>query len=257
MSIAAMESRVRNPFTQESEGRRYHLYRPHYHDIPFSLLQKRLPSLGDVLDVACGTGHSTSSLAKIAKKAVGIDISAVMLAEAKKYPGIEFIQAPAEDLPFPEGAFDLVHVSMALQWFDQSRFLKEAHRVLHSMGYLSIDNYGFTGQMQGAENFAEQFKEFDLKNFPPAPRNKNFLDDEVMKKFGFRLQQTFSYEHVVEMNSEQFTQYLMTRSNFLHLNFPDQERLGSLAMDYYRKLFNGQNQKLLFKGTLKLYQRDL
>lgn len=250
-----MEKKVLNPFVQESEGRRYDLYRPHYHDLPFSILKTQIPPVDFALDVACGTGHSTISLSKIVQKVVGIDLSPAMLEEARKRPNLEFIQGPAENLPFPNQHFNLVHVSMAIQWFDQARFLEEAKRVLRKDGLLTIDNYGFTGKMQGHDTFLDQYKKFDQTYFPPAPRNKNFPDEETMKDHGLQLHLKIPYDHWVEMTSHQFSQYLMTRSNFLQLNSDDQLNMANRVEDFYEKIFFGQSQKLLFSGLLKVYQR--
>ena len=251
-----MEKKVLNPFVQESEGRRYDLYRPHYHDIPCSLLKTELPKIKDALalDVACGTGHSTISLSRIVQHVIGVDLSPVMLAEAKKRSGLEFIQAPAEDLPFPDHHFDLVHVSMAIQWFDQVRFLNEARRLLKMTGYLSLDNYGFTGQMRNQPEFSHHYKKFDQTYLPPAPRNKNYPDEEMMESHGFRLYRKLPYEHEVEMSAHQFSQYLMTRSNFLQIPFQEQADIASQVESFYEKLFFGQNQKLIFSGILKIYE---
>lgn len=57
-----------------------------------------------VLDVGCGPGLFTYHLAARARRVVGTDVSPVMLARAQ---GFETVQANAEDLPFPDGSFDI------------------------------------------------------------------------------------------------------------------------------------------------------
>lgn len=50
-------------------------------------------------------------------------------------------ESPAEELPFEDGSVDLVTTMSAFHWFDRSRFLQEAHRVLKPHGCLAILNY--------------------------------------------------------------------------------------------------------------------
>jgi len=50
-------------------------------------------------------------------------------------------ESPAEELPFEDGSVDLVTAMSAFHWFDHSRFLQEAHRVLKPHGCLALLNY--------------------------------------------------------------------------------------------------------------------
>lgn len=69
------------------------------------------------LDACCGTGDMTELLLRRlpAGSAVsGSDFNAAMLARARaRLPHLEFFQAPASALPFPDGSFDAVTVSFA------------------------------------------------------------------------------------------------------------------------------------------------
>ena len=75
---------VKNPFEVENEAARYERYRPRYHHISFEKIQKTVgKKFSSALDVACGTGHSTTALSIISEKAVGCDLSESMLYEAR------------------------------------------------------------------------------------------------------------------------------------------------------------------------------
>lgn len=50
----------------------------------------------------------------------------------------------AEDLPFPDGSVDLLTAASAAHWFDQSRFLTEASRVLKPRGCMALLGYSDT-----------------------------------------------------------------------------------------------------------------
>ena len=60
---------------------------------------------GRCLDVGCGTGVSTGILAELGWSPVGVDVSEDLLAIARAQ-GLEVVRAPAEALPFGDGAFD-------------------------------------------------------------------------------------------------------------------------------------------------------
>lgn len=87
-----------------------------------------------VLDLGCGTGYFSMLLRQRGASVVCADLSARMLDAARQRcgdEGMRYIVADAEHLPFPEGAFDIVFSSLALQWCaDLSLPLREIRRVL-------------------------------------------------------------------------------------------------------------------------------
>lgn len=108
---------------------------------------RRLLELADprpgwcVLDVATGTGFTALAFAPHVAHVTGSDVSPGMLAEAKKRAGaagvtnVDWVEAPAEALPFANAAFDLVTVRIAPHHFtDVPAFLSEARRVLRPGG---------------------------------------------------------------------------------------------------------------------------
>lgn len=253
-----MMSDVKNLFIEHEEAKRYNLYRPIYHHL---LAQKLCDFFGHtipkVLDVACGTGHSTKALAKMSDQIIGCDVSEAMLREAKDKSQLQFIRANAEELPFPNAEFDYVNISMAYQWLNQSKFLQEVMRVLNSNGVLGIDNYGFTGKMIGHDDFAEKYKQFDRQHMKQAARNKNYPDEIDLKKAGFKLLQELKYDHEVLMNHQQFTNYLKTRSNFLELQ-PDQRTfVENHLSEYYKTSFQNDSKTLVFQGKVMLLNKSV
>jgi ubiquinone/menaquinone biosynthesis C-methylase UbiE len=96
-----------------------------------------------VLDVACGTGTlAREALACVLPggSVAGVDINNDMLAVARrKLPGIDWHQAPAESLPFEDGAFDAVVSQFGLMFFeDRLKALVEMWRVLRPDGRLAV-----------------------------------------------------------------------------------------------------------------------
>ncbi|HWH30347.1 MAG TPA: methyltransferase domain-containing protein [Mycobacteriales bacterium] len=103
-----------------------------------------------VLDVACGTGLVT----RLAAEAVGAEGSVagldptpgmLQLARSLSPTGIEWYEAPAEAMPLPDAAFDVVLCSMGLQFFeDKVQGLREMRRVLRPGGRAVISTPGPT-----------------------------------------------------------------------------------------------------------------
>jgi demethylmenaquinone methyltransferase/2-methoxy-6-polyprenyl-1,4-benzoquinol methylase len=108
------------------------------------------------LDVCCGTGDIAYALARLGAKTIGLDFSEPMLDVAKariasrksstpgsllQYP--DFLQGNAEQLPFPNGTFDIVTVGYGLRnlasW---ERGLEEMERVARPGARLVVLDFG-------------------------------------------------------------------------------------------------------------------
>lgn len=98
---------------------------------------------GDVmLDFGCGTGNYSLAAARCGAVVTGVDLSAGMLAEARKKAEAEklkisWLNKDFSNLPFPKETFDLVLSVTALEFFADPRgALLEAMRVLKPGGRL-------------------------------------------------------------------------------------------------------------------------
>ena len=94
-----------------------------------------------ILDVGCGNGKTTASIAERVPhgSVMGVDASAEMVAFAKEHwtaghPNLQFAVADASHLPFKR-EFDLVVSFNALHWIaDQALPLQGIHQALQSQG---------------------------------------------------------------------------------------------------------------------------
>jgi ubiquinone/menaquinone biosynthesis C-methylase UbiE len=106
-----------------------------------------------VIDVGCGTGKVPIVAAKIVLpggKVIGVDASAEMIVIARKRArhadvDVEFRRAAMEDLPFPDGSFDVVLSCQALHHVPrEAKFqaLSEMWRILRPGGRLLLLDHG-------------------------------------------------------------------------------------------------------------------
>ena len=113
-------------------------------DTPESELQllDGLPPNSDVIELGCGTGEISASLARHGFRPVAVDFSRRQLETADRLQrehGLFFplIHADAENVPYDRESFDVaVSEYGASLWCDPRRWLREAHRLLRSEGKL-------------------------------------------------------------------------------------------------------------------------
>lgn len=100
-----------------------------------------------VLDVGCGTGELLVQLTRRwpGARHVGLDLSSDMLSRGRAKParGVALIQGSVYDLPFADGAFDLITNSISSHFYlDFGRALGELRRVCAPDGRLAMASLG-------------------------------------------------------------------------------------------------------------------
>ena len=109
-------------------------------------LVSRLPrDHGHVLDVATGTGLVAAELVRRGFRVTGVDQSPEMLAGARRRFGgsVELVEASAESLPFPDGAFDHLTFTYLLRYVgDPGATLVELARVVRPGGVVASLEFG-------------------------------------------------------------------------------------------------------------------
>ncbi|MGD0729754.1 MAG: methyltransferase domain-containing protein [Terracidiphilus sp.] len=100
-----------------------------------------------ILDLGCGDGQLTQRIAAAGASVAGVDASPEMVAAARLH-GIAASEGSAEQLPYPDAAFDAVFSNAALHWVrDQDAMMAEVRRVLKPGGR-------FVAEMGGHGNIA-------------------------------------------------------------------------------------------------------
>ncbi|KMO30787.1 hypothetical protein VQ03_28055 [Methylobacterium tarhaniae] len=108
---------------------------------------------GRILDFGCGFGRVALALADGAASILGLDLSAGMIAEARRRAAgrdaVRFVQGDGHRLPAADGAIDLVVAADSLPYLVSAGtvapFLAEAARVLAPGGDLVVFNWSYRG----------------------------------------------------------------------------------------------------------------
>lgn len=114
------------------------VYRPPHDEV---ISQLRAHGARKIADIACGTGILSDRIQREIEpdEIYGVDMSDGMLAQARaRTDRVKFLRAPAEQLPFDDGALDAVVTTSAFHFFDQPAALREFHRVLALGGLAAV-----------------------------------------------------------------------------------------------------------------------
>jgi SAM-dependent methyltransferase len=96
----------------------------------------------DVIELGCGTAYFGAWLARRGARVTGVDLTPAQLDTARRMSGetgiaIELIEANAEDVPLPDGSFDLALSEYGASiWCDPYKWIPEAARLLRPGGEL-------------------------------------------------------------------------------------------------------------------------
>jgi SAM-dependent methyltransferase len=117
------------------------------------------------LDVGCGTGGLTASLADVlgAENVAGAEPSETFAAAAReRVPGAEIVQAAAESLPFEDDRFDVVLSQLVVNFMsDAERGVREMARVARPGGTVASCVWDYSGAMTLLRAFWDAAREVE------------------------------------------------------------------------------------------------
>jgi demethylmenaquinone methyltransferase/2-methoxy-6-polyprenyl-1,4-benzoquinol methylase len=110
-----------------------------------ALQNLKLQSDTQILDLCCGSGQVTRFLVNFSENVTGLDASPLSIQRAQKnVPNAKYIEAFAEDMPFADNLFDVVHTSAALHEMQSEqlpKIIKEVYRVLKPGGVFTLVDF--------------------------------------------------------------------------------------------------------------------
>jgi demethylmenaquinone methyltransferase/2-methoxy-6-polyprenyl-1,4-benzoquinol methylase len=144
-----------------------------------------------VLEIGCGTGHALAQIAPAAGRAYGLDLSAGMLAVARRRVAAggaagraHLVQGDAAHLPYAEASFDALLMSFTLELFDTPTIpvvLAECWRVLRPGGRLGLV------ALAQADRPAVRLYEWAHRRFPRAVDCRPIHAAAALQDAGFQL----------------------------------------------------------------------
>jgi len=153
---------------ERERGRGYHQL---IDDLEIDLV-KRYGQDASVLEAGCGTGLILDRVAKFADKAVGVDLSAGMLAKAAAR-GLEVVQGSVSDLPFADARFDVVYSYKVL-----------AHVAEIEMALVEMARVTRPGGVVLAEFYNPRSLRYLVKRLkPPTAVSQETSDDAVYTRY--------------------------------------------------------------------------
>jgi demethylmenaquinone methyltransferase/2-methoxy-6-polyprenyl-1,4-benzoquinol methylase len=110
-----------------------------------ALQNLKLQSDTQILDLCCGSGQVTRFLVDFSENVIGLDASPLSIQRSQKnVPNATYIKAFAEDMPFTDNLFDVVHTSAALHEMQPEQLRKiiaEVYRVLKPGGVFTVVDF--------------------------------------------------------------------------------------------------------------------
>jgi SAM-dependent methyltransferase len=148
------------------------LFEPYASDI---VQRVKPPEGASVLEIACGTGIVSLRLRNSLPKSVRLvatDLNEAMLAYAahkfESNQSVEWQQADATELPFPDASFDAVVCQFGLMFFpDKEKALREVHRVLAAEGLFVFNVWDAIEKNELAHIATETIRTF-FEHDPPT-----------------------------------------------------------------------------------------
>jgi ubiquinone/menaquinone biosynthesis C-methylase UbiE len=209
-------------------------YPPELFDILLGLIQDQSPL---ILDLGCGTGDISRSLAPHVRRIDAVDPSSAMIARGQALPGgqhpnLRWIVAIAEEFIYP-GEYALVVTAESLHWMDWYTVLPRIHRSLTPHGRLAIVlGRGFRNELWAAE-VGQLISQYST--------NREYERYDLLRELAKR--KLFVLEQMIQTQPVPFSQTVEEYVESFHSrNGLSRDRMGSSA-----KAFDAQLETIIAK----------
>ena len=129
------------PFDFRRQAAIYGRFRRDYSPAVYDAIAARTGAAAGriAIDLGCGTGFVTASLATRGWRTIGVDLSAPMLAVARgSLAGATLVRARGEAVALRAGIASLVTAGTAFHWMAPAPTLAEVRRVLAPAGWMAV-----------------------------------------------------------------------------------------------------------------------
>lgn len=151
-------------------GAAYAAFRPAYPPELAAVLASLSPEQGLAVDLGCGAGQLTISLADHFQAVIGVDPGADQIAHAASHPSVRYVVAPAEATGLEPGQADLITAAQAAHWFDLNAFFPEVRRLARPGAILALITYGAPVLDDDLRGWFDRFYGEEIGPFWPPER---------------------------------------------------------------------------------------
>jgi SAM-dependent methyltransferase len=199
------------PFDFRRQAAVYARFRRDYTDAVYDAIDARAGGGAGrtAVDLGCGTGFVTASLARRGWRPVGVDLSAPMLAAARAaLPDGALVRGRGEALPLRAGLAALVTVGTAFHWMAPAPTIAEVARVLRPGGWMAVFWRITVPDSQAAEVVADVLAQrgIDL----PRGFTGDLASPETFTGTALTAEARLRFESTVRLTGEDFTGYMST-----------------------------------------------
>jgi len=198
-----------------------------------------------ILDVGCGTGHSTQAFAAMAEKIIGIDHSEAMLAVALKGENITYLQESAEKIDQLNMTPDMIIAGQSFHWFDRSKFFKNAQQILKHKGHVIV----FTHAIDHPELVSLN------RDFPRSFKLEINLKEEA-KNFGFIQRDHFFVHEKICLTKIKILNHLRTLSSVENAFKADSNLAALMLAKYFATSKDDEELSLTSSSEVWILQKD-
>jgi SAM-dependent methyltransferase len=230
--------KLRETFNEDAE--RYDRARPRYPLRMFDDLAEAGVSPGArVLEIGCGTGQATVSLAERGYRIVAVELGTDMAAVARRnlaaFDSVEVVTAAFEEWPLPGEPFDVVFSATAFHWVDPAVRVSKSADALRPGGLLAtVGTHHIAGGTWTEAFFGEIqqcYERFDPAT-PPGLRLETARDipqdDRELTSSGrFGPASFYRYEWELPYSTADYLDLLLTYSG--HRALPDGQQSALLS----------------------------
>lgn len=153
-----------------SVAKSYAAYRPRYPPELAASLAQLCAARELALEVGCGSGQLTASLAPQFARVLATEPSQAQLDAAPRIANVEYRCAPAEATGAPDASADLVVAAQAAHWFDWPAFVAETARVARTGALVALVSYGIVDLDGDAGAIVAHYYRETLRGYWPPER---------------------------------------------------------------------------------------
>ena len=158
-----MSKSAENPFSRGAEN--YARHRPTYPSECAKALADLCPDTNLAIEVGCGTGQFSLSLAAQFKKVIATDLSKEQIRQAAPHHKVTYKCEPSEKISVDESSASLIVAAQAAHWFDLPAFYKEAKRVAINDAIIALLSYGLLNIEGEADERFQKFYWDEIHSF--------------------------------------------------------------------------------------------